>query len=227
MLFFANGDSHTFGSELPNYKNAYSYLLAKKLNFDTVINLAVGGASNDRILRTTEKFLLSCDINNNYPRFILIGWSEYTRQDWYHNGEYRSLTSNQPEDFITSNSNRFDYSKTIFNEINFINKFTKYFHEKIYNLHLELNYRKIPHLFLNTCKSYAASTDLSELIKYDWQNRFWEPYSTSGGFCEWSKNNGFNKTIWHHIEQAGHDKFTEVLYNYIIEHDLLSCPTDN
>lgn len=227
MQLFANGDSHTFGSELTWHKNAYSHLLSKKLNFVEITNLAVGGASNDRIIRTTEKYLLECDKKNLYPDFILIGWSAYNRQDWYSKGKYISVPSDECNEPNLINSKRFEYSKTIFNDINFVSKFTKYFHEKIYNLHLDLTHRKIPHLFLNTCISFAKATNLNDLITYDWKNRFYEPYSEYGSFYNWGIKNNYKETQYKHLEQKCHDDFAEILYNYIIKHDLLSCPTDN
>lgn len=226
MLFFANGDSHTIGSELKN-EHAYAFSLAKKLKFNNIINIAEGGASNDKILRTTEKYLLDCDYKNTYPNFILIGWSAYTRLDWYYNGRYISVPSADSMVAETQNTKRFEYSKTLFKDDIFISKFTKYFHDKIYNLHLELNQRKIPHMFLNTCFSYYKITAMKDLMLYDWQNRFWEPYTLNGSFYDWAISNNFKETKWHHIEQIGHNHFADLLYKYIIDYDLLSCPSDN
>lgn len=227
-MLFINGDSHSAGTEL-DPKQGYADILAEKLNFSDVINLSVGGASNDRILRTTDRFLIDCDLKNSYPKFIIIGWSECNRQDWFYKGKYYSLKSS---DDIRLNPDEVDkkraeYSLSIFQDMNFIYAFTKYFHEKIYNLHLELNYRNIPHLFFNAVKSYSTSTIINKLMHYDWNNQFWEPYSTDGSFLEWGIKNNYKPTIWRHLNAQCHKEFAELLYNYIIIHNLLSCPSDN
>lgn len=228
-MFFANGDSHTIGSELEE-KKAYAFSLSRKLNFNSIKNIALGGASNDRIIRTTNNYLQYCDFKKIYPKFILIGWSNYNRQDWFYNGEYRSIPATSDwEDINEKHVERFYYSRTIFKEIDkiFMAKFIKYFQERIYNLHCELNYRKIPHLFLNTCACYANKADLNDLKQYDWKNRFWNPYEINGSFCDWGLSKNYKETKFHHMEQKCHDDFTIVLYDYIMKYDLLSCPTDN
>lgn len=240
MKIFFNGDSHTCGSEVHDpLINTYSYQLARKLKATQVINPSVGGASNDRILRTTEKYLAECERNNSYPDLIVIAWSEFTRQDWYLDGAYRSLTPDDgipivvylPELEIDTDDEkkkaRFKYAKTLFQPDIVKDYIARYFQERIYNLHCELNHKKIPHLFFNAHISFNFFCNMQELYQHDWQDRFWKPYETYGCFREYFTSIGYEETPYHHHGIAAHTKFADMLYDYIMEHNLLSCPSDN
>ena len=150
MKIYFNGDSHTYGSELidPNTE-CYSYKLAQLLNATILDNPAVGGAGNDRILRTTEEFLQKC--NGNYPDLIVIGWSEATRFDWFYDGQYRTMASTQDglsdETARSVDMVRNEFQKTTMYSMTNSVSYTQYFHSQIYNLHCKLDYLKIPHLF--------------------------------------------------------------------------------
>lgn len=243
---YINGDSNTAGSELTRpLETTYCYLLAKKLNYTPIYNSAIGGASNDRIIRTTEQFLNKC--KNPYPNFVLIGWSESERHDWFYEGEYRSITQSDgvPIDYLQDslsfegNDNhgtwqkRADWYRNFCKTPEYQYFISKYMHEKIYNLHLHLNFLNIPHLFLNTVRSF--STDNKKMYRlnefdiphYNWNNRFWNPYNTNGSFLEWGVCSGYQKTIYQHHKEDAHARFADILYDYIMNNNILSCPSDN
>ena len=98
LRIYLKGDSQTIGTDLPDYADddghfigSYALHLCELLGGTCIANPAVGGASNERILRTTNQMLDDCERNNEpYPDFIVIGFSEYSRYDWFYNGEYRS-----------------------------------------------------------------------------------------------------------------------------------------
>ena len=93
MLIYFNGDSNTEGTELDNpSEQGFAGKLAKKFNAQH-INQAFAGASNDKIFRTTEEYLQECKTKNQFPDLIIIGWTEWIREDWFINGEYHSLNS--------------------------------------------------------------------------------------------------------------------------------------
>lgn len=70
-MIFANGCSHTAGSESPC---GYVDYIAEQLN-KPVINIAHPGGGNHRILRTTLQWLES----NPAPDLVIIGWSTHER----------------------------------------------------------------------------------------------------------------------------------------------------
>ena len=234
MKIYFNGDSNTQGSELYYARqDAYPYKLAELFNAEIVDNPALGGASNDRILRTTEEYLRKCEENNEYPNLIIIGWSEPNRTDWFVDGIYESLNSEnlppiQCQKLYDSRAKYFseDWRHHIIEYV-----MTQYHHEKIYNLHLHLNHLKIPHLFFNAVNSfntliswykpYINDTHSFEFFKHDWNDRFWKPYEEVGSFIEWGRLNKYEITKYHHLKEPAHEAFAQVLYDYILEKSIL------
>lgn len=81
MILIANGCSHTYGMELPEDQrldNCFAGLIAKELGMEFV-NLAIPGASNDRIFRTSVEYI----VDHKEESFWLIGWTERSRHEWY------------------------------------------------------------------------------------------------------------------------------------------------
>lgn len=222
MKIFFNGDSHTSGSELLDPKNdTYSYKLAKLLNAEIVDNPAIGGASNDRILRTTEDFLRDC---KEYPDLIVIGWSESIRFDWFYDGQYRSCgseefdrTEAEPHDPIRHEHLR----DTMRGEVGYAHSY--YQQNQMYNLHEKLNYLNIPHLFFNAHRSFhycltRTKTFLPnvDLFIYNWNDCFWNPYhEIDGCFLDWGNNRGYSVTRYNHLESKAHTEFAKLLFDYI------------
>jgi hypothetical protein len=120
MILYVNGDSHAAGAEInntyafadddptihnnknphpENIVNSFGYLLAQKLNYDFVTD-ARSGASNKRILRTTENFL-----QNHSDVFVLIGWSGFDRTEVKIDGKYYQFSPG---------FNSKEHSKTVF-----------------------------------------------------------------------------------------------------------------
>lgn len=231
MKIYFNGDSHTSGSELEYpLEETYSYQLAKLLNAEVIENPAVGGGSNDRILRTTENFLYRCDTKNEYPDLIVIGWSEFTRVDWYHSGAYRSVGAADDqlshEKAFDIDPKRHEYTTKILAGGNDAAAMTRYYHNKIYNLHCDLTDRKIPHLFFSGVISFDSSLELyrSKLPKfyYDWNNCYWNPYSINGSFLEYGLSLGFKETEYHHLDKEAHKLFANILREYLYSNSIIS-----
>lgn len=224
MKIFLNGDSHTDGAELADPTNeAYSYRLAKLLNAEIVGNPAVSGASNDRILRTTEDFLREC---KEYPDLIVIGWSEPIRFDWFYNGQYRTCRSLEDgfpiDEAIQHNPERHEYLTNIMrNDLGYIHHI--YQQNQMFNLHEKLNYLNIPHLFFNAHMSFHHCLNRTKQVlsyidhhRFDWNNCFWNPYDTiDGSFLDWGRNRGYNITKYNHLSQSAHEDFSKLLCNYI------------
>jgi hypothetical protein len=229
MRIFVNGDSHTSGSELyfPT-QDAYPYQLAKLLNGEIIGNPAIGGASNDRILRTTEEYLRECERTNEYPDLIVIGWSEAGRTDWFVDGVYESIHSQNltPERTTKIDPARAKFCIDIWRQPELVCTMARYFHERMYNLHQHLDYLKIPHLFfmaVNPLKVDLHRHNLimhetfdTSIIEYDWNGCFWNPYEDDdGSFRTWGLKKGYPITKWHHLNEDAHTDFAQTLYQYI------------
>jgi len=89
MKLLTNGCSFTHGWELSDPKKSWPHVLGNNISADTT-NLAMGGASNARIFRTTIEYL-----NTNLPPdLVVIGWTVFSRAELsYHQGTYLRLTS--------------------------------------------------------------------------------------------------------------------------------------
>jgi len=234
MKIFVNGDSHTIGSELyyPT-QDTYSYRLAKLLGGEIVANPAIGGASNDRILRTTEDYLRECERDSSYPDLIIIGWSESCRTDWFVDTEYRSVFSQEltPELSKEIDSERAKFHWDTWRQPEIRSTMAKFYHEKMYDLHRRLDHLNIPHLFfMGVCSLHYEITGNNKLSmpatfdnsikQYDWNGSFWKVYEDIS-FLSWGRDQGYEITKWLHLREDAHAHFAEILYNHIIENNII------
>ena len=113
MILYVNGDSHTAGAEAVN-PHAFAEddgNLAHLGRLPHPANLAVSwgkqvsialraafhcdaesASSNARILRTTRQWLAS-NGKNHPDQLIVIQWSTWEREEWFHNGIYYQVGS--------------------------------------------------------------------------------------------------------------------------------------
>jgi len=78
-MILINGCSFTEGYDLEDINDNWPTQFSKLTNQD-IINLALGGASNERIFRTTIEWL----VNNNVPEHVIIGWTGHNRNELSH-----------------------------------------------------------------------------------------------------------------------------------------------
>jgi len=244
LAIYLNGDSQTIGTDLPDYADddghfigSYALHLCELLGGTCIANPAVGGASNERILRTTNQMLDDCERNNEpYPDFIVIGFSEYSRYDWFYNGEYRSagaeLDGLGPDEvWNEKNHQRAEWQlehlsgeKASYGQISF-------YYNQMYNLHLRLEYLKIPHLFLNAHAGFyddygvehRRNQRAEDLCEFDWDNCFWNVYATEdASFTSWAGKRGYKDVIGWHYEHQAHLDFSKLMHQYIQDNDLVN-----
>lgn len=247
---YINGDSQSCGTTdvIGPSQQSYASHLAAKIAYLPVANQALGGASNDRIFRLTEKYLYECELGiKEFPDFILLGFTECIRFDWVVNGNY--VTLGQAAHYsITTEEDRLNFSyeegKRIYPERyswhhNVLTNndaqigILYYNYNRMINLHNRLEHLKIPHLFLNAHLGFHdvhSGTEngrgypaIFNYLTYDWDNTFWNVHdSTNSSFVTWAINKGYSYDDGWHPEHQAHKDFSEVLYEYINEHDLLN-----
>lgn len=90
MIVLANGCSWTYGGGLDDTRTreeldqvTWPCQLAKLMNADKFYNLADGGGSNQRILRTTLDWLLKQDQHTLDNTVAFIQWTEESRYEYY------------------------------------------------------------------------------------------------------------------------------------------------
>lgn len=227
MKIFVNGDSHTCGSELyfPT-QDGYAYRLADLLNGEIIGNPALGGAGNDNIERTTMEFLNEC--KGDYPDLIIIGWSEFNRTDWLYKGRLTTYLSNDlpPKLSEEIDKNRYYFEREFFNTDTARHILSGYFQSRIYNFHCYLEHLKIPHLFFMAVDGLGdfAESVQGEIYHFDWDNKFWNPYEPkpNNSFLHWGINKGYAETKWHHLPEEAHEEFANILYNHLLEHNIIN-----
>jgi hypothetical protein len=224
MKILLNGDSNMAGEELTDVNQSLGYQFCHMLNGQP-INIALTGASNDRIYETTIDY-----INNNEIDFVLIGWSEMSRLQWFttaegypHFYEINNLgVGRQP--LPTEYQARYDHWKRFMADNNeFRRIMSLYWREKIYNLHSLLTYKKIPHLFFHSFNRFHVYDPEYHL---DWHNRFIDPYENNlaiNTYVQWCMQHDYQQITpgWFHFEPAAQKAWAEFLVDHIRRHDLL------
>tara|TARA_B110000483_G_scaffold210754_1_gene258026 strand:- start:529 stop:1296 length:768 start_codon:yes stop_codon:yes gene_type:complete len=244
LQIYLNGDSQTIGTDLPEYAGddglfvgSYALHLCELLGAKCIANPAVGGASNERILRTTNQMLDDCERNNeSYPDFIVIGFSEYSRYDWFYNGKLRSahadLDDLGPDEVaLPENVGRWKWQSMELSRNDFAPAQISFYYNQTYNLHCRLEYLKIPHLFLNAHAGFYDDYGVEHrdnvravnLYEFDWDNCFWNVFATEdASFTSWAGIREYKDVPGWHYEHKAHIDFAQVMYDYIQSKDLLN-----
>ena len=203
MLLYANGDSHT----APDF--GYINIVAQKFDCN-LINQAQIGSSNASILRRTREYL-----KHTTPDFIIIGWSTWEREEWYHNDRYYTVTASGTNSVPEELANKYKQWVTEQTSDRQSEKSVEW-HEYIYSFHLELEQKNIRHLFFNCMYDFIRKNQT-----YNWNSAYVEPYDKDQSFYQYLKNKGLRPDEWYHYEADGHKVWAEFLIDYIRENKLL------
>lgn len=217
MKIYFNGDSNVAGTELKNpLRDGMAPKFAEYFNAD-IINGAKPGASNDWIYDTTMLYLS----NNQLPDLVIIGWTDFSRMQWFIDNQFYEINHigvsiNLPEKY----QNRYQYWKDHVQLDGMWNwVMSSYWHNKIYNLHSILNYKKIPHLFFNAFDYFKVE----QHYRMDWDHSYLEPYSEELIYTKYCNRNGYPEITpgWHHYPPEAHQHWAELMYNHIKQHNIL------
>ena len=203
MLLYANGDSHT----APDF--GYINIVAQKFDCD-LINQAQSGSSNASILRRTREYL-----KHTTPDFIIIGWSTWEREEWYHNDRYYTVTASGTNSVPEELTNKYKQWVTEQTSDRQSEKSVEW-HEYIYSFHLELEQKNIRHLFFNCMYDFIRKNQT-----YNWNSAYVDPYDRDQSFYWYLKNKGLRPDEWYHYEADGHKVWAEFLIDYIRENKLI------
>jgi len=219
MMLYVNGDSNSAGAEMKNVNDCYANQLAQLLNA-TIVNNSYSGASNDRILRTTYKYL-----ENNIPDLLVIGWTSSEREDWFIQNEYKSVNSFHVNTLDLERMPEWkEWSENkagwLSNDYSYEKQLVKFWNSKIFNFHLELNYCKIPHFFFNAIYSFNV---FGPVYEYPWGNAFYQPYNKNSAMIRWASAQGYEEITpgKSHFEKEAHSKWANVIYKHIKDNNLI------
>lgn len=219
MILYTNGDSHTtaaeavnsycFANDDPRYRTmgrvahpdnlkvSYGLHLARALGMNLMCE-AESASSNDRIIRTTKRYLS----RNGDPEFLVIGWSTWEREEWLRDGVYYQISAGGPgHDWPDAVKQEY---KDWVNTVNYQHKLREQ-QEKIWDFHYYI--RSIPHIFFNT---YLP---LSQTDQKDWGDSYVSPYDEKFTMTNWLLAQGF-KTVnpnSYHFGPDGHKAWADFL----------------
>lgn len=239
MILYVNGDSHSAGCEAvhpsgflgdndkyykpgmydpvwkdeiiwapypDNLEVSYGNLIAKKLNA-TLHCHARSAGSNDRVMRTTKEYL-----QDNKPDLIIIGWSTWEREEWYNKDDNTWYQVNGSGIDSVPKEWEQRYKEFIIN-IDWLQK-TIEAHQKIWEFHGFLTYKKIPHLFFN-CDLTLSAIPEKNLPMYEWHHSYIDPYSTTFSYANYLQSIGCKPNKYLHFGPDGHAKWAEFLFPYL------------
>ena len=203
MKLYVNGCSHTAAAEavnpaafaeddgdLPNnwllgrkphpanLAVSYATQLANALGYELVCD-AESASSNDRIIRTTTEWLSQHSVHDT---LVVIQWSTWEREEWLFNNTWYQVNASGTDMVPPEFEQRY---KEYIVGVDWDQK-TREAHDKIWELHLELEDLEIPHVFFN------GNNDFEQIQnRQDWGNSYIGPYSDAYTFNSVLKNNGF------------------------------------
>lgn len=228
MILYVNGDSHAAAAECvnahawaqddgiywglgqrphpDNERASFGCELANRLNAVLCLE-AQAGCANQRILRTTRAWL---EQQHHQPQdvFVLIQWSTWERQEWWHDGQWYQVNASGLDHIPHALQDRY---RQFVREIDWATA-TESAHNDIWQLHQVLLSGKIPHLFFNGNSDFG-----SVHTRHDWRGHYIAPYDAAYTFDSVLRSNGF-RTVqpesWH-FGPDGHCFWAEYLLQYI------------
>jgi len=227
VILYVNGDSHSAGAEAvntyafaeddplyhglgrqphpDNERVSYGCELANMLG--AVLHCdAESASSNDRIVRTTYEYLSNFP-NNSKPELVIIGWSTWEREEWWHEGTQRYWQVNAGgigEDWPSEIK---DMYRSYIANINYDHAVRKA-HGKIHQLHRYLAEAQIPHIFFNTWEPFT------NVVHFDWGASYIGAYDPELSYYQWLLKKG-HQTVRpdsYHFGPAAHRAWAEFLY---------------
>jgi hypothetical protein len=207
-MIYVNGDSHSIGLGVDPGKS-FAGLVAQHFNLE-LVNHAKVGASNQRIIRTTREFLAQ-----NKPTLVLIGWSTWEREEWQYQGQYYNVNSSGhsglPEELKTR------YKQWVAEQtVDTVDIKSQHWHQKIYQLHQELEDQNISHLFFNCMYNFFKIKE-----PLNWGNNYLGPYNNDSSYYWYLRNQEYDTDKWYHFDKDGHQAWADNLIKFIKEKHLL------
>jgi hypothetical protein len=199
MILYVNGDSHSLGQDAGGPDFSYGKFIADALGAKFICN-AESACDNGSIIRRTKLYL-----ETHTPDFIVIGWSTWEREEWVYDNTTYYVTSSGHDVLPKPLQNR--YKQWVIDSLEPEKQRQKenLNYNRIWDLHVELGQRNIPHLFFN-CYSYFQHRLTYDETKYgpkfDYGPYYIDPYNKNSTYYFWCKNNKFElfDPKWHHYK---------------------------
>lgn len=240
MIIIANGCSHTAGAEIEAelqgecYHRAWPKKLANLLDSKSK-NLAISGASDDRVVRTTIEYLGKLKNRSDYDPskiFVVVSWPGLYRAEIYKNSDnergfwdegWMPIVAGNEETYKEQCSKlAFLYYKSWVIRQNHYQASTK-FYSNVLLLQNILISNKIKYLFWNSC----GTVSLNKHEHYHnelYHKRFPFILDKNKSYTDLLELNGFRHSpfaVWGHYGEDAQEWFADFLYRYITKEKLL------
>lgn len=233
MILYVNGDSHTAAAEAvtphafaeddsqffylgrtphpSNFSVSWSKLLSLSLKSSLTCD-AESASSNTRILRTSREWL--ANHNNRQDVLMIIQWSTWEREEWLHNGVYYQVNASG-QDIVPPELQK-KYKKYIL-DVDWQER-TEQAHKDIWQFHLELLNKDIPHVFFNGNNNFSSVTQ-----RFDWGPSYIGPYDPNSTFDSLIRAQGIETVMpnSYHFGRDGHRFFNHFMLKYIINNKFI------
>ena len=93
---------------------------------------------------------------------------------------------------------------------------SRHYNNVLYNLHSELFYLGIPHVFFNCMYNFFSIKETK-----DWGQSYIGPYDNDASYYWYLRNRGFVTDEWYHYGAQGHRAWADFLINYIDQNDII------
>jgi hypothetical protein len=134
------------------------------------------GASNYWIESHIEYFL--ADSQWDPDTMLFIGWTSFEREEWP--WLYSNISVCGGPDFGMPEPMKAKFNQwkiTLTDE--YVQDCINMWHDRIYQMHLRLRERNIPHLFWTTYDNFKSINN-----QHDWHDNFYRPYDPVGCMCK-------------------------------------------
>lgn len=191
------------------------YVLAELLGAPDYTNWSLTGCGNDRIYETTMQYL-----QDNTPDMVIIGWTESHRIQWFDVDIGQLLEINADEISHQPYTDQQKIRAETIRDLMVLNSpygryQSIYWHNKIFNLHLMLKHRQIPHLFFSAIDLFVP---VSQQYRFDWGSSYYRPYDIS--YRTWAMNNNKEEVTpgrYHYVASA-QIEWAHMLYEHVQKH---------
>lgn len=239
MIIIANGCSHTAGAEIEEplqgecYEKAWPKKLADSLTFKHV-NLAISGASDDRVVRTTIEYISKLKKSpkfNPNKVFVAISWPGLYRTELYRtaenedgfwdNGWMPIVVGNEETYQAQCSQSAFAFYKTWVMRQNNHQASIK-FYSNVLLLQNILISNRIKYLFWNS--SMTVPCNYIQYLNEINHKRFPHILEKEKSYTEMLESNGFRHSPfakWGHYGEDSHKWFADFLKSYITKNKLL------
>ena len=185
-----------------------------------LINDALGGGSNPRILRTTYNFFEKYNEPTDHF-FVIIGWTSWEREEWLHDNTYYQINASGRSHVPEELKNKYVEWVADLESISQIRK-SRELHKQIFDLHLYLKGKQIKHLFFNALMPFQHEVTWQPESKYDWGANFLGPYDNDLSYYWFLKKKGYDPDQDNHHGKAAQETWADFLLEYIQNNGVFS-----